>query len=107
MIKNYDRIKELVQGNLTINEAEELENELQARTEDEIIEDLKELSVLSLKETEQILEDSLDNLYEERLNNNKSIEETTRALERINIALNSKLEDLLFAEKFVKTLLDY
>lgn len=107
MIKNYDKIRELVKGNLTIKEAEQLENELQARTEDEIIEDLKELSIKALKETEQILEDSLDNLYEEQLENNKSIEETTRALERINIALNSKLEDLLFAEKFVKTILDY
>ena len=107
MIKKYDKIRELVKGNLTIKEAEELENELQGRTEDEIIEDLKELSIKALKETEQILEDSLDSLYDEQLENNKSIEETTRALEKINIALNSKLEDLLFAEKFVKTILDY
>lgn len=107
MIKNYDRIKELVKGNLTINEAEELENELQDRTEDEIIEDLSQLSIKALCETSGILEDFLDNLYEEQLNNDKSIVETTKALERINIVLNSKLEDLTIAEKIVKTLLDY
>jgi len=106
-MSNKEEIKLLVRGELTYKEADKLYEKLHSRSDRQIIDDLKQLELKSLLNTEEALEDYLDTMSElEATEENKSsIEQSKKSLELIEIAITEKIDFMISAEKSVKELL--
>lgn len=106
-MNNIMMVKKMIRGGLTLIEADELMDKLSERSEREIIEDLKQIEFESLLTTEQSLEDFLDTMseLEDSEENKSTVEKCKRSLERIEIAVSERIEEMLKAEKKLKEIL--
>jgi len=104
---NKEAITKMVRGELTCMEAEQLYKKLYSRNDRMIIDDLKELELKSLLNTEEAIENFLDTMseLEDNEENKSSIEQSKRSLEFIEIAITEKIDLMISAEKQVKEIL--
>ena len=106
-MSNKEEITRMVKGELTEIEAEQLYKKLYSRTDRMIIDDLKELELKSLLNTEECLENFLDTMSELEANeeNKSNIEKTKKSLELIEIAISERVDGLVKSEKKLKEIL--
>ncbi|MFT8349487.1 hypothetical protein [Clostridium saccharoperbutylacetonicum] len=86
MENNREMVTKLVKGELTYREAYELDKKLHSRSDLEIINDLKELSLENLINTRDCIEDGIRN------NPELNTEETRKSLGYLKIAIKEKTE---------------
>lgn len=108
-MSNREEITKMVKGQLTINEAENLMDKLENRSDRQIIDDLKELDFESLINTEECLEDYLDTMSEldeeSRKEQQSTIEQAKKSLEYLHIAIKERCNELISAETRLKEML--
>lgn len=105
-MSNKEKINKMVRGELTVNEADSLMEHLHNRSEREIVDDLKELEFESLLNTEEALENFLDTMseLEKSEENKRSIEQTKKSLELLEIAISERCDEMIAAEHKLKEL---
>lgn len=98
-MSNKEEIKKMVNGELTIDEAEQLYKKLHNRSERQIIDDLKELEFESLLNTQDCIESGIENNPE--LNTN----EVRKSLGYLYQAIKERCNELISAEAKLKEML--